>query len=255
MWIFNLLRGLLNIKKKIDSRILPSQGLFYKDDFEIFIKKADVCVIDEYELNYSKDDLGMIIEKVKRVVECNTILSNGYVFGDIKSIDVIFLFLEIVAYTKGEYIKLTYNNNLGEESIIEFSQSNFNYFKINESIMNFYDIESKEFIVFGYRYSIPSIGVENSLTNFLISKSGTNNAYVYNQYSYDFTYFLGNRSYISFDEIENLIQIFNFDISDDEYLYIDKIIKEFIPMQSYSLVNNGEVIEITSKINLEKIWK
>ena len=69
MNLVNLLKGLLNLQKKIDIKILPSQGLFYKDDFEITIKKADVEDIIEYEYNYIKDDLGSVIFKLKKVVE------------------------------------------------------------------------------------------------------------------------------------------------------------------------------------------
>ena len=93
--------------------MLPSQGLFYNDDFEIFIKRANSNVIREYELNYSKEDLGMIIGKVKRVVESNVILSVGYSFDDIKSIDVIFLFFIISSIS---------------EAVILCNSINFTYF-------------------------------------------------------------------------------------------------------------------------------
>jgi hypothetical protein len=46
--LIDLLRGIFNLTKKIDTKILPSQGLFYKDDFEISIKRADVEDIIEY---------------------------------------------------------------------------------------------------------------------------------------------------------------------------------------------------------------
>ena len=38
MNLLNLVKNLLNLQKKIDKKELPSQGLFYKDDFEIIIK-------------------------------------------------------------------------------------------------------------------------------------------------------------------------------------------------------------------------
>ena len=256
MSLINLLKNLLNLQKKIDSKILPSQGLFYKDDFELWIKRANLDDISNYELNYTKTDLGSIIKRVKRIVENNVILSHGYCFDDIKSIDVIFLFLEIVKFTKGHGVRLNYiDESTGKESIIEFGHSNFNYFKIDDDLMKYYDSDNNEFIINGYRYSLPSIGVENSLTNFLISKSGLPDAHKYNDYFYDFTYFLGNKRFLSFNEVENLIEIFNNDIDEREYSNIRKIVSAFIPMQSYSLIRDGRVIEITSKIDLEKIWK
>ena len=98
MNLVNLLKGLLNLQKKVDIKSLPSQGLFYNDDFEIVIKKADVGDIIEYEHDYIKDDLGLVITKLKKVVEKNAIFSTGYSFNNLKSIDIVFLFLEIVKF-------------------------------------------------------------------------------------------------------------------------------------------------------------
>jgi hypothetical protein len=74
--LMDLLRGLLNLTKKIDTKILPSQGLFYRDDFEISIKRADIEDIIEYEHNYIKDNVGVVISKLKHLVEKNIKISN-----------------------------------------------------------------------------------------------------------------------------------------------------------------------------------
>ena len=79
---------------------------FYKNDLQIFIKKADKKDISEYENEFKKDNLGIIIGKVKSVVEKNIILPNGYLFEDLKSIDIVFLFLEIVKLTKNKSINI-----------------------------------------------------------------------------------------------------------------------------------------------------
>ena len=42
--------------------------------------------------NKNKNNLAVIIQKVKIIVESNTILSDGYIFEDLKSIDVVFIF-------------------------------------------------------------------------------------------------------------------------------------------------------------------
>ena len=171
MNLVNLLKGLLNLQKKIDIKTLPSQGLFYKDDFEITIKKADVEDIIEYEYNYIKDDLGSVIFKLKKVVEKNATFSSGYTFNDVKSIDIVFLFLEVVRFTKGKAVKLTYfDDELGEEKIIEFSSNYFNYFRLSEEVMEHYNKDSKEFIIEDFKFSLPSIGVENCVTNYLLKK-------------------------------------------------------------------------------------
>lgn len=256
MNFLNLLKILLNFQKKIDAKILPSLGLFYKDDFEIFIKKADVEDIIDYEHNYVKDNLGIIISKIKKIVEKNTIFSHGYKFKDLKSIDIIFVFLEIVKFTKGQSIKVIYfDDEKRKDDIIEFSNTYFNYFKLEDEIKKYYDEKSKCFVMDDYKYTLPSIGVEISLTNFLIYKSDHPDAHKYKDLFYDFTYFLSDKNEVSFEEIENLIQVFNYDIDNTELKKVKKIVSIFAPIQRYSLIKNGKVIEINSKLDLEKIWK
>ena len=89
----------------------------------------------------------------------------------------------------------------------------------------------------------------------MISKSNEPDAIRYNNYNYDFIYFLKNKRSVSFQEIENLIQIFNEDIEIEDRKKIRKLIKSFQPIQKYSLKKGDKVIEINSKIDLEKIWK
>lgn len=255
MSIIDVLKSTLNQKKKIDVKKLPSQGLFYKDNFEMYIKKADIEDINEYEYKYDKEDLSSIIYKLKNAVQKNTILPNKYSFTDIKSIDIIFIFLEIVKFTNNKEIVLKYLDNDDKEKSIEFSSKYFNYFNVGPELINKYDSNSKQFIIDDYRFSLPSIGIENSITNFLISKSDDLDADKYNQYTYDFMFFLGDKKRIKYSEIDNLIQIFNFDMEDSEMRKVKKIIKIFQPMQKYSLKVNDKIIEINSQINLETIWK
>ena len=256
MSLTNLIKNLLNLQKKVDTKLLPSQGLFYKEDFEVQIKRADMKDIVEYEYNYKKDNLGEIIYRVKKIVENNLTLTHGYCFNDLKSIDIIFLFLEIVKFTNGKPISLSYfDEEVGIEDNIEFNSSYFNYFRIDDRIMESYDSKQRVFMVDDYKYTLPSIGVENCLTSFLIHKANQPNAIVYNTYYYDFTHFLDDKNFITFKEIENLIQVFNFDIEDSELKKVKKIVKIFSPLQKYSLIKNGKVIDINSKIDLEKIWK
>lgn len=256
MSIISIIKSVLNINKKIEVKELPSQGLFYKDDFEIYIKKASIDDIVEYEYKYDPEDLSGIIIKLKKVVEKNTIFSKGYTFNNIKSIDIVYIFLEIVKLTNGSEIELNYFDEIiGKEDKIVFGSKTFNYFKLDDDIINKYDYIKKEFNFDGYRYSVPCIGVENSLTNFLIAKSFDPESIVYNDYSYDFLYFLGDKSTLLFNEIENLIQIFNFDIDQIEKNKIRKIIKKMSIIGKYSLIKNSQIIDVTSKIDLSKIWK
>lgn len=256
MSLTNIVRGILNLQKKINVKTLPSQGLFYKDDFELWIKKADVEDIIEYEYQYEKEDLGLVITRVKKIVEKNVILSKGYTYYDVKSIDIVYLFLEIVKFTNNKQIEIKYfDDTIGKDDIISFDSNNFNYAKLDDKLIKSYDSIAKEFVIDGFKYSVPCIGVENSLTHFLISKSDDPNADAYNKYSYDFLYFLGHKAYLSFSEIDNLIQIFNFDLTDDDKKKVRKIVKSFSKIGKYSLKKDTKIIDVTAKIDLEKIWK
>jgi hypothetical protein len=255
MSLIYLLKNILNLQKKVDIHLLPSQGIFYPDDFEITIKRADIEDIVNYEYNYNKDNLGLIIQKLKAIVEKNCSVSPSYSYNDIKAIDIIFIFLEIVKLTNGKPVTLKYvDNTTGKEEPITFESTTFNYFNLDPDIMSHYDTKTKEFNFDGYRYSIPSIGVENSLTNFLVNKSETNSE-AYNSYSYDFLYFLGNKSHLTFEEIENLIQIFNDDISTEDQKKLSKIVKQLSVIGRYSLKKESQIIDVSSKIDLAQIWK
>jgi len=254
--MIDFFRELFVKRIKVDTKILPSQGLFYKKDFVINIKKASKEDILDYEENYVKDDIGTVIYLIKKIVEKNIKLSDGYVYEDIKSIDIIFIFLEIVKITKGKPINLLYfDKETDSEGKIEFGSKYFNYFQFTNKLLQNYSSEDRSFTINGYKYTLPSIGVENSLTNFLIVKSSEEDAFNYNNYTYDFTYFVGDKNTLKFKEIENLIQIFNFDMDKDEMRKMKEVIKTFLPLQRYSLKKDGRVVEMNSKINLEKIWK
>lgn len=232
---------------------LPSQGLFYRNDFEITINKANEDEIKEYEDNYIKDDISIIIYYIKKIVESNITLSKSYKYEDIKSIDIIFIFIEIVKLTRGKPINfIFYNRDKDIDDKIEFGSQYFNYYDMLP-LMDYYDHIEKCFVISGYKYTLPSVGVENSLTNFLIRKSDENE--FDDKLFYDFTHFLSNKNNLKFREIENLIEIFNNDLSEKELDIIKDILRIFSPIQRYSLKKGSQVIEMSSKINLEKIWK
>lgn len=211
--------------------------------------------IIRYEHNFVKD-IGVIISKIKKIVENNIKLSKKYKYDDIKSIDIVYIFLEIVKFTNKHSISLSYYDELNnEEKSIEFSSKYFNYFKINDELMSKYNNKEKCFEINNYRYSLPSIGIENSLTSYLTIKSYEPGAEKYNNYFYDFTYFLGDKNKLSIEEVDNLIQIFNFDIEEEELEKVKQIIQTFEPLQRYSLIDGDTQIDLSSKIDLSKVWK
>lgn len=241
-------------KKKIDVKVLPSQGYFYRDDFTISIKTADEQDIVEYESDYDRENFGMVLSKLKAVVHKNVILSESYNFNHIKSIDIVFLFLEIVKFTKRKSIEINYIDDCtGMLDIVKFDKENFNYF-VPEDI-DTWNRNKRCFDINGYSVSLPSIGIENSLTHYLIERSYDSDAEKYNDYNYNFTFFLDGKERLNFEEIDNLIQIFNFDIDEDEKIKVEDAVERIKPMQRYSLIKNGRIIDMSSKLNLEKIWK
>jgi predicted Ser/Thr protein kinase len=102
---------------------------------------------------------------------------------------------------------------------------------------------------------MPSIGVENCLTYFLLKKIKLNQKSEWDTYSYDFIFFTGNKGTLTFEEMENLVTIFNYDLDSKEQDKISKITNKFMKMVGYNLKKEDRIIEIKSKIDLEKIWK
>lgn len=253
----NILNILKNIKKhkKINIKKLPSQGFFYKKDFNLFITKASSEDISIYESNFIKD-VGSMIFKIKKIVKKNTKYSKEYSYKDLKSVDIIYIFLEIVKFTTNKTISLSYyNERRKEERNIEFNSDNFNYFKINFDLVEKYNKKERLFEINGFKYSLPTIGVEDCLSSFLISKIKEEDSSKYNEYFFDFTHFVGHKNHLTFNEIDNLIKIFNFDIEDKEFEKIKEILNIFKPIQIYSLIDEGEKVSINNKIDLSTIWK
>lgn len=251
--IMDMFSNLLNHSKKLNLKLLPSQGVFYRDDFEIRIKKASLEDIIDYEQNFDKENIYLVVESLKKIVSKNVILSKNYTIDDIKSVDTVYLFLEIVKFTQNKKINIDYFDEESQKNeIIEFSSKNFNYFNFNE-----YERipETAEILIDGYRFSMPSIGVENCLTHFLLKKIKLNQKSEWDTYSYDFIFFTGNKGTLTFEEMENLVTIFNYDLDSKEQDKISKITNKFMKIVGYNLKKEDRIIEIKSKIDLEKIWK
>ena len=70
MNLVNLLKGLLNLQKKLEVKNLPSQGLFYNEDFEICIKKAQV---EDKKTIVDKKRINQIMKRIKSEAKRNKI--------------------------------------------------------------------------------------------------------------------------------------------------------------------------------------
>lgn len=246
----NLLKGLFNRKifKKIDLTKLPSQGIFYSDGFDISIKKATIEDISYYKDNYQDDPLS-IIGLIKEIVKTNSVVSDGFSFDDISSIDIVYIFFEIVSLTKGDDIWINY---VGRS--ILFNSDHFNYFELDDDLMDKYDPTSKEFNIEGFKFRLPSIGIESSVTDFIKESAINGSLGKFSDKSYDFMYFLGNRNSLDYNEVENLITIFNDELGNSEKDIVTKIINDFSSFSRYSLKSDdGEILEM-GDLDLSRIW-
>jgi len=251
MNLYDYIKNIFIKKKKINIKLLPSQGFFYEDDFDIYIKKVSKKDMDIYKDGFVSTDLGIILTKVKNLVY-NNIISN-YDFDYIKSIDIIYIFFEIVKFTKNKSFDIEYFDINGNKKIIEFSEKYFNYFDFDQFKNNWNSVD-KCFDINRYKYTLPSISIENCLTDFLNYKLFEDNPEKWNEYNYDFIYFLGKKEFLTFDEIENLIQIFNYDLSEEESEKVVNIIKSFRKLQRYTLIDNGVEVDLSTRVNLASVW-
>ena len=252
MNLYNYIKNSFINKKRINLKILPSQGFFYEEDFYLYVKKASKKDIELYQNDFVPGDLGIILSKIKNIVFSN-IISN-YDFDNIKSIDIIFIFFEIIKFTKNKPFKILYYDKNANKKEIEFSSKYFNYYDFSK-LKDKWNKVDRCFDINGYKYTLPSISIENCLTEFLYQRSFEKDSQKWNKYSYDFLYFLGKKKFIDFEDIENLIQIFNYDLNEIESQKVSSIIKIFNKLQRYTLLDKGYEVDLSTRINLQYVWK
>lgn len=227
---------------------LPSQGYFYNKDFTIKILKATNEDITFFEKNYNEDNYLKVLNLIKVVVKRNCIFNKNYEFNDIRAIDIMYIFFEIVKYTLDTDIKIFPDGD--SKKFIKFNNNTFNYFNVSDELLNNFDENDRSFNINEWKYKLPAIGVESSVTKYILNNASDELNYM----NYDFMYFLGDKNTLSQEEIEILLNTFTNDLGSKENI-VKNITKSFSPFTKYSLVNNnGDNIDL-SKINLEYIWK
>jgi hypothetical protein len=168
----------------------------------------------------------------------------------------MYVFLEIVTLTKGVPVSVLHvSPTTGEITSVEFTTDNFNHFMIPDSVMRCYDEKKRQFVINGYGYSPPTVGVESDLTEFFINAHLMTDTKLYEDAEYDFIYFLGDKVTLDMDEIENLVWAFNHDISFVEQKIVVDIVDMFKGFTDYSLKFKGERVPLSSKVNLGRIWE
>jgi hypothetical protein len=252
--ITDILSNIVNNYKKIDIKELPTQGYFYPKDFTVSVKKASFEDTLEYNFNYVKDkngvpNLGVILFEVYKIIKRNADFGR-YTFEDLKCNDVLYIFFEIVKYTMNKEIMIPYSDFFGLEAYIKFNSKNFNYFDF-DSLGYKYNEDTREFIYEDYRASIPSIGVQNCLVDYVYQKevNGENT-----QLNYDFLFFLGNRNFLSEDEMDNLIIIFNEDMEQKELDVTRDIVSKMAMAIPNTLKVGNILVNVDLKVDFENLF-
>lgn len=247
--VLDILHSLVE-QKNVPVKELPTQGLFYPKDFTLTIRKASADDILLYNFNYIKDDFSTILYETKRIIKNNIILSKNYKYEDIKSNDLLYIFFEIVKFTMNKEILIPYKDIFGNISYCPFDTKYFNYFNYDK-LGCLYNEDTREFEKYGWKFSLPSVGVETCLVNYLYKLHDNNEDLKKN---YDFLFFLGNKNYLSNDEIENLITIFTYDLDFKEKENIKEIIDLIYPSIGYTLKFNNKIIDLDMKIDFETLF-
>lgn len=252
--IMDILGSITSNYKKIDVKNLPTQGYFYPKDFTVSIRKASFEDTLEYNFNYVKDkngvpNLGVILFEVYKIVKKNTDFGK-YTFEDVKCNDVLFIFFEIVKYTMNKDILVPYSEFFGLDTFIKFTSNNFNYFDF-ESLGYDYDEDTREFLCDGYRASIPSIGVQNCLVDYVYQKEVNGED---TKLNYDFLFFLGGKNYLSNKEIDNLVDIFNEDLDEKELDKVRNIVTKMALAIPNTLKMGNVVVNVDLKVDFENLF-
>tara|TARA_Y100000389_G_scaffold30194_1_gene25591 strand:+ start:2197 stop:2967 length:771 start_codon:yes stop_codon:yes gene_type:complete len=255
MNLFNLIKGIRNKPKKINTSKLPSRGFFYKDDFEIYIKRCNKDYINQYKKNIDTTNISKILKRVTRLIIDHTSYSEGYSYKNIISVDLLFIFLEIVKHTNNKEVFLDhYDEEIKGSVKIKLDEKTFDYYTPSEKIMSNYNNKEKCFELNGYMVSSPTTGAEEDLTQFLNSIASIPGAEKFNKYNYNFLYVLGDKTYLEIEEVKNLIQIFTEDITKEEKSNLQKSIDSIMPIQKYRILYNGKSVPVSAKLDLAVIF-
>ena len=246
--ILEILDNVLLDTKEINIKELPTQGYFYPKDFSVSIKKMTLDDIVDYNFNYIKNDFGNIIWQTYKIIRNNTMLGN-YKYEDIRSNDLIYLFFEIAKFTTGKNVEVPYKDGK-ETRYVNFNNDTFNYYDYN-TLDATYDSETMQFVKDGYKFSLPTIGCQNCLVNYIYAREKKGE---FVDFCYDFLFFLGNKNHLTGEEIDNLIIIFNDDLDKSEISKIRDIVISLGAALSYTLKVNDNLIKADMKIDFEKLF-
>lgn len=167
--------------KNLPLENLPSQGVFYPVGSEVGIRAASVAeirhwsTIDENDALGIDDMLNFVIERCCRI----RIAGRAANFKDLKEIDRFYILFAIRDFTfkNGENrLYTTFQNEDGTEDKIEITKDVLNYFNPDETLMKYYNSESRSFIFQmksgeTFELHFPSLGVMTFIKNYAKNKA------------------------------------------------------------------------------------
>lgn len=179
--------------KPVPIENLPSQGRFYPEGTTLEIRAAQVneirhfSTLDENDPLDMDDKLNMIIDKCVRLKFPDRHAS----WKDLKEEDRFYLIFATrdITFVNGEN-KLFLNLKCGRECLgdgtysdkIELAKENFDYYKIDDKLMSFYDANERCFVVDSpkagiIKMYIPSLGLTTFIKNYIRKKVKDNEYY------------------------------------------------------------------------------
>ena len=229
----------------IDINKLPSQGYFYPDDLEIYLQKGNIDDHIIYHQGIGKySNVFGFISTIKHILS-NRVRFNlpDFSFNKVRAIDIFFIFIIFIKHTTGK--KIYFNN-------IEFKCDNFIYFNFSRYIENYNNV-GKTFDFGEWSFSLPSIGIETSLSEFSHEIRIRGLSDIYKNRNYNFIYFLGSRTSVGYENMINIIELFE-DLSNDNQNEVNDIVNKFEKSGLYYLVELDVESLRVNPLSLKEIW-
>jgi hypothetical protein len=135
---------------------------------------------------------------------------------------------------------------------VEFIPNNFMYFNFEE-YAEYYEETTREYIFDGWRFSLPSIGIESSLNKFSYEITIKGELKKYQNSNYNLIYFLGNQHKLNYGEMLNIIHAMD-DLSKKDESYINEIVEKFSNVGIYLLISEGSDPVKISPNMIKEIW-
>lgn len=234
--LISIIKSLSLQKNRIDVTELPSMGLFYPKDLEwVEVTPITTGLIELFNNRFKDDNSDVTyinnLNVIKIIVKYVVNMPDGYSYDDISTLDIMYLFIKSVELYTGVVILKD----------VLFSAKNYNYFDTHKLLQYHKDTY---FEINGWRYSHPTIGVENSMIDYLI-KTGERDI---NPEYLNFIYFQNGKNKLEFNEINNLIDLWKH-MSEENRNEMNDCIFKFKDWNKHSLLNeNGEKVEILSNL-------